>query len=118
MKAVRTTLAVLVTAIAGPIGIWAGLIAALSLLQQVLAGFWTIANASWTEFLNPAVWFGWQNIAGTGSIWDSLLGGAGAPGGTVNRYLTFMIFAFIAAGCYAAVKAIWSWAASPLSLSA
>ena len=113
MKAARTTLAVLVTAIAGPIGIWAGLIAALSLLQQVLAGFWTIANASWTEFLSPAVWFGWQNIAGTGSIWDSLLGGAGAPGGTVSRYLTFMLFAFMAAGCYTAVKAIWSWARSP-----
>jgi hypothetical protein len=112
MRTGRKLVAGLVTVVAGPIGVWAALVAALSLLQQVLAGFWTIANASWTQALNPAVWFGLQNVAGTGSVWDSLLGGAGAPGGTVNRYITFMLFAFVAAGCYRAVIAAWSWAGS------
>jgi len=101
----------LVTVVAAPVGIWAGLVAALTLVQQVLSGFLTLADASWTQVLNPAVWFGWQNVAGTGSLLDSLLGGPGAPGGTASRYVTFMLSALLAAGCYAAVTTAWSWAA-------
>lgn len=111
MRTGRPVAAVLVTVVAVPLGVWAALVAALSLVQQVLSGFLTLADASWTEALNPAVWFGWQNLAGTGSLWDSLLGGPGAPGGTVNRYVTFMLSAMLAAGCYASVTSVWSWAA-------
>ena len=106
----RLVAAVAVSALAAPIGIWAALVAALSLLQQVVAGFFVLGNASWTEFLNPAVWFGWQNVAGTGGILDSLLGGPGAPGGTVSRYATFLLAAMLASGCYAVVAAAWRWA--------
>jgi hypothetical protein len=110
MRVGRATTAVLVSAIAGPIGIWAGLIAALALVQQVVSGFVMIGDASWTEVFNPAVWFGWQNIAGNGSVLDSLLGGPGAPGGTASRYVVFMVFAMTAAACYGAVRAVWRWA--------
>lgn len=108
-------MAVLVTAVAGPIGAWAGLVAGLTLLGQVLAGFGVIANAQLTEFLNPAVWLGWQNVAGTGSIVDSLVGGPGAPGGTVNRYLVFMLTAIIAAACFTGLRAVWRWARAPVA---
>lgn len=111
MRAGRALVAGLVTIVAAPVGVWAGLVAALTLVQQVLSGFLVLADASWTQALNPAVWFGWQNVAGTGSLLDSLLGGPGAPGGTASRYVTFMLSALLAAGCYAAVTTAWSWAA-------
>jgi len=34
----------------GPIMVWTGLIAALSLIQQVLAGFLDLTEASWSRF--------------------------------------------------------------------
>lgn len=90
--------------------VWAGLIAAITLIQQVLAGFFDLSQASWSQFLNPLVWFGAESLGGTGGLLDALVGGAGAPGGTVNRYVTFMVFAALAALCYSGIKAAWSWA--------
>ena len=110
MRAGRSLVAVLVTIIAAPIGAWSALVAAASLLSQILAGFGVIANANWMQIFNPAVWFGFNNIAGTGSLMDSLVGGPGAPGGSVNRYVVFMITGIVAAACYAAIKATWAWA--------
>lgn len=112
MKVLRALLATLVTVIAAPVGIWCALVAATSLLSQLLAGFGVIANANWMEIFNPAVWFGFNNIAGNGNILDSLVGGPGAPGGTVNRYIVFIITGIIAMICYTAVRAMWAWATS------
>jgi len=110
MRAGRAVGAVIISIIAVPLGVWAALVAGLTLVQQVLAGFLVIADASWTQALNPAVWFGWQNMAGTGSFLDSMLGGPGAPGGTVSRWLVFMVSAALASACYAAVTTAWAWA--------
>jgi len=107
---VRGGALLLVAVTAGPIMMWAGLIAFLSILQQFVAGIFDLSQASWSSFLNPWVWFGAESIGGTGGIMDALVGGPGAPGGTVSRYLTFMIFAFIAAICYATITATWNWA--------
>jgi hypothetical protein len=110
MRAGRALAATGVTMVAVPVGVWAALVAGLTLVQQVLAGFVVIADASWTQALNPAVWFGWQNVAGNGSFLDSILGGPGAPGGTVNRWLVFMLSAALASACYAAFTTVWAWA--------
>lgn len=87
--------------------------AAATIIGQVLAGFGILANADWVQVLNPAVWIGIQNVAGNGSAVDSLVGGPGAPGGTVNRYVVFMITGVLAAACYTGVRAVWSWASRP-----
>jgi len=100
----------LVAITVGPIMIWAGLISLLSILQQFVAGIFDLSQASWSSFLNPWVWFGAESIGGTGGIMDALVGGPGAPGGTVSRYLTFLIFAFVAAISYAAITTTWNWA--------
>ena len=73
MRTGRAVAAAIISIIAVPLGVWAALVAGLTLVQQVLAGFLVIADASWTQALNPAVWFGWQNMAGTGSFLDSTL---------------------------------------------
>lgn len=109
----RRGLAVGFIALLGPIMVWSGLVAALTILQQVLAGFFDLSQASWTSFLNPWVWFGVESLGGTGGIFDALVGGPGAPGGTVNRYITFMLFAAICALSYAGIKAAWSWSRLP-----
>lgn len=109
-RGARLTVATLISMVAGVVLIWAGLIAALSLVQQVLAGFFDLSQTRWTQAFNPWVWFGVESIGGTGGIFDALLGGPGAPGGTVSRYITFMLFAFIAAACYLAITTLWSWA--------
>jgi hypothetical protein len=109
MRAGRSVAAIAVTLVAAPVGLWAGLLAAATLVAQVLAGFGVILNANWIEVFNPAVWFGFDNIAGNGSLLDSLAGGAGAPGGTFGRYVAFIVLAGIAAGCYTAVRAVWAW---------
>ena len=110
MKAGRVTAAVAVSVVAGPVGLWAALFALMTIMSQVLAGFGVIINAEWVNIFNPAVWFGFNNIAGTGSIGDSLVAGPGAPGGSVNRYVLFMITAALAAVCFGAVGAVWRWA--------
>lgn len=110
MKAGRVAGAVAVTVIAGPIGVWAALFALVTIISQLLAGFGVIINANWVNLFNPVVWLGFDNIAGTGSIGDSLVAGPGAPGGSVNRYVLFMITGILAAACFAAMKAVWRWA--------
>jgi hypothetical protein len=44
--------------------VWAGLIAALSLVQQVLAGFFDLTPVSWSGLLNSLVWFGAVSLRG------------------------------------------------------
>lgn len=110
MKAGRVAAAVAVTVVAGPIGVWTALIALISIISQLLAGFGVIINANWVNLFNPAVWFGFNNVAGTGSIGDSLVAGPGAPGGSVNRYVLFMVTGIAAAACFAALRSVWRWA--------
>lgn len=106
----RRLVAVLVSV---PLGVWIGyfgLIAALAILQQFLAGFVDLSMASWTSFLNPAVLLGLESPGGTGGPLDAIFGGPGAPGGTVSRYFVFMgagLMAFVGFGAW---KALWGWA--------
>ena len=87
-----------------------GLVAVLSILQQLLAGIVDLSQASWTSFLNPAVLLGFQSPGGTGGILDAVFGGPGAPGGTVSRYFVFMGSALLAAAGYGVWKVMWEWA--------
>ena len=60
-----------------PLALWIGyfgLIAALSILQQFLAGFIDLSMASWTSFLNPAVLLGLESPGGTGGPLDAIFG--------------------------------------------
>jgi hypothetical protein len=96
-----------------PLAIWIGyfgLVAVLSILQQLLAGIFDLSQASWTSFLNPAVLLGFQSPGGTGGILDAVFGGPGAPGGTVSRYFVFMGSALLAAAGYGVWKVMWEWA--------
>lgn len=96
-----------------PLAVWIGyfgLVAALSILQQFLAGFVDLSQASWTSFLNPAVLLGWESPGGTGGPLDAIFGGPGAPGGTVNRYFVFMGSGFLAAIGVGGWKVTWAWA--------
>ena len=96
-----------------PLALWIGyfgLVAALSILQQLLAGFVDLSQASWTSFLNPAVIVGLQSPGGTGGPLDAIFGGPGAPGGTVSRYFVFMGAAMLAALGYAGWRFVWEWA--------
>lgn len=96
-----------------PLALWIGyfgLVAALAILQQLLAGFLDLSQASWTSFLNPAVLLGFRSPGGTGGIWDAIFGGPGAPGGTVSRYFVFMGSALLAAAGYGVWKVLWAWA--------
>ncbi len=106
-------MAVVISILAVPIGLWAALVAVLALAQQVLVGFLAMSPSSWTQALNPAVWFGWRDAAGGGGLLDSLLGGPGAPTGTVSRYVTFLLAALLAVGCYAIVTTAWARANGP-----
>ena len=92
------------------VAVYLGLIAALSIVQEVLAGFIDLSNASWSSFLNPSVILGFQSPGGTGGIFDALVGGPGAPGGTVSRYFVFMISGVIACGSFMALMHVWRWA--------
>ncbi len=109
----RKIVALLVSLVAVPVGLWAALVSVLSLMQEVLAGFLVVGSASWTRVLNPSAWLGWHDAAGAGGLLDSMLGGPGAPGGTVSRYVTALVCAMIAAGCYAIVMAVWDYASGP-----
>lgn len=113
MRAGRSLVAVVVTVVAAALGFWCALVAAASLISQVLAGLGVIANADWTQTFNPVAWFGFNNIAGTGSLMDSLVGGPGAPGGSVNRYVSFIITGLVAAACYVGIRAAWTWVTTP-----
>ena len=96
-----------------PLAVWIGYfgsIAALSIVQQLLAGFIDLSMASWTSFLNPAVLLGLESPGGTGGPLDAIFGGPGAPGGTVSRYFVFMISALLAGVGYAVWKVLWRWA--------
>ncbi len=92
------------------VAVYLGLIAALSIVQEVLAGFIDLSNASWTSFLNPSVILGFQSPGGTGGIFDALVGGPGAPGGTVSRYFVFMVSGVIAYGSFMVLMQVWRWA--------
>lgn len=99
-----------------PLAVWIGyfgLIAGLSIVQQLLAGFIDLSMASWTSFLNAAVLLGLESPGGTGGPLDAIFGGPGAPGGTVSRYFVFMISALLAGVGYAVWKVMWQWAKRP-----
>ena len=109
-KKSRYAVAVLASLPLGIILAYFGLVAVLTILQQVLAGFIDLGQATWTSFLNPAYILGIQSLGGTGNIFDALVGGAGAPGGSVNRYFVFMVTAALAGGAFVGLKALWGWA--------
>jgi len=106
----RSVAAIAVSIVVGPVMIWAALICVITIIQQVLSGFIDFSQASWTQAFNPAVWLGLESIGGTGGILDALIGGPGAPGGTVSRYVTFMLFGLLTAASYAAITMMWNWA--------
>ena len=96
-----------------PIGValaFFGVVAGLSLIQELLATFLDLRQASWTSFLNPAVLLGIQSPGGTGGIFDAMLGGPGATGGTVSRFITFLITGMLAVGAFSLLKVTWAWA--------
>lgn len=96
-----------------PLGIvlaFSALVAGLSLVQELLATFIDFRQASWTSFLNPSVMLGIQSPGGTGGIIDAMLGGPGAPGGTVSRFITFLITGILAVGALVLLKVTWAWA--------
>lgn len=111
MRAGRVVVAGLATVVLGPVGLWASVVATVTIIEQVLAGFGVIVDAQWSQALNPAVWVGIDNIAGNGSLLDSLLGGPGAPGGTAGRWLAFAVTMAIAAFCFGVLRFLWRWAA-------
>jgi len=106
----KSVAAIAVSVVVGPVLIWAAFICVITIIQQVLSGFFDFSQASWTQAFNPAVWLGIESIGGTGGILDALIGGPGAPGGTVNRYFTFMLFGLLTAASYAAITMMWNWA--------
>lgn len=93
-----------------PIGIYFGLLAALTIIQQTLATFIDFGNASWTSWMSPPVLLGLQSPGGSGGIIDALVGGPGSPGGTVGRLIVFAISGVIAYGCWLGLLNIWQWA--------
>lgn len=96
-----------------PIGLalgFCGVVAGLSLIQELLATVFDLRQASWTSFLNPAVLLGVESPGGTGGIFDALLGGPGAPGGTVSRFITFFTTGMLAVGAFSLLKVTWAWA--------
>jgi hypothetical protein len=106
----KGALALAVTVVIGPILLWSALICVITIVQQILSGLFDLSQTSWTQVFNPAVWFGLESIGGTGGILDALIGGPGAPGGTVSRYFTFLVFGLLVAGCYAGITSMWAWA--------
>lgn len=105
----RTTVAFITSLPLFVLMVYTGLIAGLTIVQQVVSGFIDLGQASWTSFLNPAYLLGIQSLGGTGNIFDSLVGGPGAPGGTVSRYVIFMLTGLLAAGAFMGMKGLWSW---------
>lgn len=93
--------------------LYGGLIAALSILGQVLSQFVDLSSASLTSFLNPSVLLGLESPGGSGGVLDAVFGGPGAPGGTVSRYFVFMVSAGVAAIAWFAIRAVWSWGSGP-----
>lgn len=89
-----------------------GLLAALVIVQQILAGWIDLSQATWASFLNPAVWIGVQSPGGTGGFWDAIYGGPGAPGGSMMRYFVGAVTFVIAGMAWTGLKALWQWAGS------
>lgn len=111
-KSFRSAAAILASIPLGILLIYFGLVAVLTIVQQVLAGLFDLGQATWTSFLNPAYILGFQSLGGTGNIFDALVGGAGAPGGSANRYFVFMVSAAIAGGAFIGLRLVWAWATS------
>lgn len=61
-------------------------VAILTLIEQFLAGFIDLRQATLATVLNPEFIFGFASIGGTGGPLDSLIAGPGAPGGPVLRF--------------------------------
>lgn len=97
-----------------PIGIYFGLLAALTIIQQTLATFIDFGNASWTSWMSPPVLLGLQSPGGSGGILDFIVGGPGSPGGTVGRFIVFAISGAIAFGSFRGLLSIWEWARQPV----
>jgi hypothetical protein len=107
MHAGRTVMAMLVSLVAIPIGIWAALVAALALVQGLFALFMDVHDAPWTSVLNPVVWLGAKETGRASSILDDLLGGPSAPNGSVSPLLTCLVGLVVAILCLLAVT--WAW---------
>jgi hypothetical protein len=109
MSGVRKVTAVLVCTPLALVLAYAGLLAITAILSQLLAGFIDLSQASLSSFLSPQVLLGWRSPGGTGGILDAIFGGPGAPGGTVSRYVVFMVSAFVAGIAWFAMKSTWNW---------
>jgi hypothetical protein len=71
-----------------------GAVAALALLGQFF-------DYDLSQFIAPT------SLPG---VLDWLSGGPGAPPGSFQRYVTFMISAGIAGVCFALLRGLWAWA--------
>lgn len=106
----RIVVAVLLAVPLGLVAVGCGVFAAAVIVTQALAGFVDLSQASWSAYLDPAVWVGWRSAGGTGGPIDAVAGGAGAPGGTFGRYVSAMISGIVAGCCAFGVRAVWHWA--------
>jgi len=113
-EAVSSALRVVVAAVSSiPLFLvmaYTGLIAVLTMVQQIASSLFDVSQASWTSFLNPAYLMGFQSLGGTGNIFDALVGGPGAPGGTVGPYVVFMVTGLVAGLSFLGLKTLWNWA--------
>ncbi len=85
-------------------------VVATAIIGQLLAGFIDLSQASFASFLNPAYLLGLQSLGGSGGIADALVGGPGAPGGSIGRFAIYMAFALLGTSAYLALRHLWKWA--------
>ncbi len=104
----------LLTVVLAPLVAFFGLLAVLTLIQEVAAGWFDLQNATLTSWMSPAVWLGLESPGGTASIFDIMVGGDGAVGGTAGRFVVFAIAGGIAFGSVKGIAAVWGWARSPV----
>lgn len=110
MKVARLALLVLVMCVVGPLFLISFSVAAFTLIDQFLAGFIDLRQATWARALNPEFIFGLTSIGGTGSPIDSLIAGPGSPGGSVVRFAAFGIACLALGFFYFILKVTWGWA--------
>ena len=108
-RVLRITAAVIASIPLAVILTISGVVVITAVIGQLLAGFIDLSQASFASFLNPAYLLGLQSLGGTGGIADALVGGPGAPGGTIGRFGIYLIFALIGTGAFYALKHLWRW---------
>ncbi len=110
MKLARLGVLVVVAIPIVPLFLLALGVAIFTLIDQFLAGFIDLRQATWASALNPEFLLGFASIGGTGGPLDSLVAGPGSPGGSVLRFATFGIACVLLGAAFAVLKVTWVWA--------